>query len=110
MNPSIFNMRQVRGAKIPSANGHASAHALATLLHALTTSDKILSQETIAIAGSPHPSSSTSSGSSDVGGPMLDNAQASFGLGFQIHELTRTDNCAKVRSIGHSGFRFLMKS
>lgn len=107
MNPSIFNMRQVRGSKIPSANGHASAHALATLMHALTTSDQILSRETMAAASTPQlPRSDDESSASDskTSSAMLDNAQASFGLGFQIHELKRKSDGATVRSLGHSGF------
>ena len=38
LNPSIFNMRKVRAARLPSANGHASAAALAAALGVLAAS------------------------------------------------------------------------
>ena len=38
LNPSIFNMRKVRAARLPSANGHASAAALAAALEVLAAS------------------------------------------------------------------------
>ena len=38
LNPSIFNMRKVRAARLPSANGHASAAALAAALEILAAS------------------------------------------------------------------------
>merc|ERR1719242_300347 len=35
LNPTVFNMRKVREAKLPSANGHASAKALATVFDSI---------------------------------------------------------------------------
>ena len=100
LNPSVFNMRSVRSAKIPSANGHMSAHALAKLMHAVTKSNQILSKETVESAGIPQQCQTNSAGSAT----MLDNAQAAFGLGFQIHHLTRKKDGVSLRSLGHAGF------
>ena len=102
-------MRRVRGAKIPSANGHMSAQALATLMDAITTPNRILSAETIALAVTPQQCSGSfpdgdDSSSGSRSSAMLDNAQASFGLGFQIHELIRKEDGSVLRSLGHAGF------
>jgi CubicO group peptidase (beta-lactamase class C family) len=100
MNPSVFNMRKVRAAKIPSANGHASARALAKLLDTCTTDNNtILDPKTIHDAITIQ--LSTVPRSSNL---MLDNAQASFGLGYQIHELKDISSGKKIRSVGHAGF------
>ena len=103
MNPSVFNMRKVRAAKLPSANGHASAHALASLMDALISQNKrldgpLLPDENLQEARSPQKASSMRGSS-----VMLDNAGASFGLGFQVHSVRLPDG-RKVHSIGHAGF------
>jgi CubicO group peptidase (beta-lactamase class C family) len=100
MNPSVFNMKKVRAAKIPSANGHASARALAKLLDTCTAANNtILCSKTLHDAISIQRSSAPRG--SNV---MLDNAMASFGLGYQIHELDDISSGRKVRSVGHAGF------
>ena len=105
MNPSVFNMRSVRSAKLPSANGHASAHALATLMSVVISQGNgnedtcILSSESLEEARVPQ-KSSTLGGSSST---MLDNVGASFGLGFQLHDMPLADGTV-VRSVGHAGF------
>lgn len=99
LNPTVFNMQSVRGAKIPSANGHMSSQALAKLMHAVTTSGQILSVKMMELAGTPQKCKTDSAGSST----MLDNARAAFGLGFQIHDLARRDGVS-FRSVGHAGF------
>jgi aarF domain-containing kinase len=109
MNPSVFNMRKVREAKLPSANGHATATSLAEVFDAVIrsshkngTGEPILSKETIELARTP--SRTTQETTEDHGKQqaMLDDAGAKFGLGFQLHEFTLA-NGEKVMSIGHAG-------
>ena len=98
MNPSVFNMRKVREAKLPSANGHSSASSLAHVFYAaIRVNDPILSTDILSEARLPQRSHSFDSGSS-----LLNDAQASFGLGFQLHEFVLA-NGHKAMSIGHAG-------
>eukprot|EP00977_Amphora_coffeiformis_P021101 scaffold8828_cov204-Amphora_coffeaeformis.AAC.22 len=100
MNPTVFNMRKVRQSKIPSANGHASAQALAKLMYAVASPNgKVLSAATLRQAIETHGSTGGT-----ISAPMLDNAQASFGLGFQTHAVRRKTDGRIMRSIGHAGF------
>ena len=102
LNPSVFNMRKVRAAKIPSANGHASAVALATFMDAVISCDpsrQILSSARLDEARVPQMHLGTLASTN----AMLDNSGASFGLGFQLHNVERDDG-TMVRSIGHAGF------
>ena len=120
LNPSVFNMRKVRAAKLPSANGHASAAALAALLEATGAAaaraeggaptadapgllsaarvDEMRAEQRSAAVGWER------AGDEGGGGapPLLDNAGAAFGLGVQVHEFTLADG-SSCRSIGHSG-------
>ena len=100
MNPTVFNMSKVRAAKIPSANGHASAQALAMLMYGVICNG-ILSTSLLQQAASPQ-ESAVPRGSS----AMLDNSLASFGLGFQLHEIEYQNNSSAMHctGIGHSGF------
>jgi len=125
MNPSVFNMWKIRSAKIPSANGHASAHALATLLDAVTTKDNpFLSDAMLAQATTPQQKQQLQQQQrGQVPGQastttLLDHATASFGLGYQLHDLklrshdpamtiddtAPTTTQPTVRSLGHAGF------
>ena len=105
MNPSVFNMRKVREAKLPSANGHASAAALAEVFDAVIRNhdkgDPILSPEILEQARTPSHCSRHNAAMKEKQA-MLDDAQASFGLGFQLHEFT-LPNGEKGMSIGHAG-------
>jgi aarF domain-containing kinase len=101
MNPSIFNMRKVREARLPSANGHASAASLAEVFDAVIRSSRgnpILSPDILELARTPSRTNNEFKGKQ----AMLDDAQASFGLGFQLHEFT-LPNGDKGMSIGHAG-------
>ena len=102
MNPSVFNMKKVREAKLPSANGHASASALAHFFDALVRpEDPLLSPGILAQARTP--SSSSSSSAPEVGNAaVLDDASSDFGLGFQLHNFVRSGG-ERATSIGHSG-------
>ena len=114
LNPSIFNMRKVRAAKLPSANGHASAAALAAVLDVLGATYRAASAEGMAgnesrlfsaacvdeMRVDQRPAGATTVGEDGVA--LLDNAGAAFGLGVQVHEFVLSDG-SKCRSIGHSG-------
>jgi len=101
MNPSVFNMRKVREAKLPSANGHASASSLAYVFDALIRPEEpILTPDIIAKARLPNLSSPSLENNQNS--MMLNDSTSPFGLGFQLHEF-RLANGDKVTSIGHSG-------
>lgn len=107
MNPSVFNMRKVREAKLPSANGHASAAALAEVFDAVIRSSStgrkpILSPKLLELARTPSQTTREVTSSSGTQQVMLNDAQAKFGLGFQLHEFTLA-NGKKGVSIGHAG-------
>ena len=130
LNPSVFNMRKVRAAKLPSANGHASAAALAAVLEAAGGSSGSDGQASGAVrlfsqayvhemrvdqrsradidrGGEGTGGDGADAGRDQGGGnggsvAMLDNSGAAFGLGVQVHEFTLTDG-SNCRSIGHSG-------
>ena len=101
MNPSVFNMRKVREAKLPSANGHASAASLAHFFHAvIRPDDPVLTPKILAEARTPQRSSSSSR--SLGSNAMLNDSRSLFGLGFQLHDFVVSDG-STVTSIGHSG-------
>jgi len=123
LNASVFNMRKLRAARIPSVNGHASALALATLFDSLvsptTTAYTVpLESHIVDLARGvqqpppPLPSDATTvpaSSSTNEQKRQGDSKQAmlsdgaSFGLGFQSHSIGLVDGRI-VRSIGHSGY------
>ena len=114
MNPAIFNMRKVREAKLPSANGHASAESLARVFDAIVrtpehgTEPPLLSKSILELSRQPSRSSKKESSSSEEETPqsnkqvMLNDSGAKFGLGFQLHEFKLGNGDAAV-SIGHAG-------
>ena len=109
MNISVFNMKQVRQAKLPSANGHTSAYALASLFdkfidtdkdHSLTTS-KIL-EEVRTKQMSMSAITKKREGKTLTNSQLLDDSSSAFGLGLQLHDLTLPDGKV-VSTIGHAG-------
>ena len=113
LNPSIFNMRKVRAARLPSANGHASAAALAAALEVLAASynggmagegprlfsaarvDEMRAEQRpvadghgvgdVDGRGDGHGGGDGSDAAGEGGGgALLDNAGAAFGLGVQV--------------------------
>jgi len=116
MNPSIFNMRKVREAKLPSANGHASAVSLARVFDAVIRDETnyrgepILSPSTLELARTPSRTKTSSSVNSDTadgsdtneGKSLRYDDRIGFGLGFELHEFTLS-NGKKAMSIGHNG-------
>lgn len=106
MNPTVFNMQKVRRAKLPSANGHASAEALARIFDAVIRGSDdgdvpLLSTETLELARVPS-NPPMSNGESMSGQAMLNDSLAKFGLGFQLHDFVLS-NGARAVSIGHGG-------
>jgi aarF domain-containing kinase len=117
MNPSIFNMRKVREAKLPSANGHASAVSLARVFDAVIRDgthyrgEPILSPSTLELARIPSRTTKSSVNSDATNGSDTNQDKKSslryddrigFGLGFELHEFTLS-NGKKAMSIGHNG-------
>jgi aarF domain-containing kinase len=98
MNPSVFNMRRVREAKLPSANGHASAAALAAVFDSLLQAKSPLLEDTI-LEAARHHNMQVSPLDEAL---LLDNSGASFGLGFQLHEFDM-EGGNKATAFGHSG-------
>jgi aarF domain-containing kinase len=114
MNPSVFNMRKVREAKLPSANGHASAQSLARVFDAVIRgceenghrTEPLLSKSMLKLARtSTRPIIKRNDEAEAIGQSkeaMLNDAQANFGLGFQLHEF-KLANGDRAMSIGHAG-------
>jgi CubicO group peptidase (beta-lactamase class C family) len=98
LNPSVFNMKKVRDAKLPSANVHASAASLARVMDSLP-----LTQAMIDLARKrPSVAHDTEKAA------LLDDSDAYFGLGFQVHEIYRKGSFfgmggEKLHSMGHAG-------
>jgi aarF domain-containing kinase len=98
LNPSVFNMRKVREAKLPSANVHASAASLARVMDSLP-----LTPATIDLVRKRPPVAQDTEKAA-----LLDDSDAYFGLGFQVHEIFRKGSFLgiggeKLHSIGHAG-------
>lgn len=108
MNPTVFNMRKVREAKLPSANGHASAESLARLFAAVVRNDDpLLAPEILEQARAPQRtlSEEEETHATKPSHALLNDARSRFGLGFQLHDLVRSDctNNQTATTIGHSG-------
>eukprot|EP00521_Asterionellopsis_glacialis_P006022 CAMPEP_0195281418 /NCGR_PEP_ID=MMETSP0707-20130614/737_1 /TAXON_ID=33640 /ORGANISM="Asterionellopsis glacialis, Strain CCMP134" /LENGTH=978 /DNA_ID=CAMNT_0040340301 /DNA_START=58 /DNA_END=2994 /DNA_ORIENTATION=+ len=101
LNPSVFNMRKVREAKLPSANGHASAAALAAVFDSLLeTNSELLESSVLEAARQPHRATNKGLSKEEL---LLDDAAASFGLGFQLHDFQLASSGETTKSIGHAG-------
>jgi len=103
MNPLVFNMKQVRESKLPSANGYCSAFGLASLYAKFidTKSEEFLvSEALLKETRSKHIPAKKETDFSDE--KLLSDSMASFGLGFQLHEVLLS-NGKVVNSIGHAG-------
>eukprot|EP00966_Prymnesium_polylepis_P107772 2494988-Prymnesium_polylepis.1 len=120
----VQRVLRVRAAKLPSANGHASAAALAAVLEAAGASARVgradddrprlFSRQNVDEmrddqrngGGGERVGTGDVAGDSEAdgegGGSLLDNAGAAFGLGVQVHEFTLSDG-TRCRSLGHSG-------
>jgi predicted unusual protein kinase regulating ubiquinone biosynthesis (AarF/ABC1/UbiB family) len=93
LNPSVFNMKKVREAKLPSANVHASAASLARVMDSLPLTPAMidLARERPPVAHDTEKAA------------LLDDSDAYFGLGFQVHEIYRKGGGEKLHSMGHAG-------
>eukprot|EP00873_Tetraselmis_striata_P006515 jgi/Tetstr1/426779/TSEL_016994.t1 len=105
LNPTTFNMRQVREAALPAANGHMSAAALARfyagLVSAVDGAPRLLTPETVAacLRCADELQGGGGGGERDV---MLAQSGARFGLGFQVHAVESAAGEA-LHSMGHAG-------
>ena len=96
MNPTIFNMDQVREAVLPSANGHATAQGVARFYAALFgESESILTSATKAKILAQQKS---------VYGDALENTSfdRSHSLGFQVYQFEDAAG-KRVAALGHAG-------
>ena len=96
MNPTIFNMDQVREAVLPSANGHATAQGVARFYAALFgESESILTSATKAKILTQQKS---------VYGDALENTSfdRSHSLGFQVYQFEDAAG-KRVAALGHAG-------
>jgi predicted unusual protein kinase regulating ubiquinone biosynthesis (AarF/ABC1/UbiB family) len=98
LNPSVFNMKRVREAKLPSANVHASAASLARVMDSLPLTPAMidLARKRPSVAHDTEKAS------------LLDDSDAYFGLGFQVHEIYRKGSFffsggEALYSMGHAG-------
>mmetsp|Transcript_10563 Transcript_10563/g.21084 ORF Transcript_10563/g.21084 Transcript_10563/m.21084 type:complete len:951 (+) Transcript_10563:196-3048(+) len=103
-NPTVFNMRKVRAARLPSANGHVSAASLAAVFDAAIADDgggrpSLLTADTVDAARRPD---GGGAGDDGTGQDALRGDAAVFGLGFSTHEFVLPDGTT-ARSIGHAG-------
>lgn len=110
MNNSVFNMKKVQQAKLPSANGHASAHALARVFDAVLHTDTVLSSDILEQARIPqyaqeqHSLTIGDERTTSTTSSVLQDSSAPFGLGLQMHRMTVIKSGEQVNSIGHAGF------
>lgn len=103
MNPLIFNMKKVREAKLPSANGYSTAHGLASLYAKLIDTNNDTSLISEVLLKEARTKQLPSKKKSDLAGnKLLSDSSAAFGLGFQLHEFL-LPNGKVVTSIGHAG-------
>lgn len=111
LNPTTFNMKRVRRACMPSANGHMSAGALAKFYSSLITQivkggrSPILSSSTLAACVSDAGNQDLKTQQSDTGmnSAMLQaTPDAKSALGFQAFEFSRNTG-GNVIGLGHSG-------
>jgi aarF domain-containing kinase len=82
LNPSVFNMKKVREAKLPSANVHASAASLARVLDSLSTDLSPLRPDLVKLARERPKNQITEQPGAQH--QLLDDADSYFGLGFQV--------------------------
>ncbi|GMH32993.1 hypothetical protein BSKO_00827 [Bryopsis sp. KO-2023] len=109
LNPTTFNMKRVRQACVPSANGHMSAQALAKFYSQIAGStvdgrDSLLTEETVAscVAEGRDQGKPLKDANSDSLRVFQATPEARHGLGFQVFEFKRLDG-TPVMAIGHSG-------
>jgi aarF domain-containing kinase len=105
LNPTTFNMRRVREASIPSANGHASALALARFYAGLfpreEAGDALLSWTTYerCLAHELAPERAAVGSNAD----LQFSTGTGTALGFQVFYFRRADGTV-VKGLGHGGF------
>ena len=106
MNPTTFNMRRVREASIPSANGHASALALAQFYARLFSRDEaydsLLTWSTYQrCLENELPPATPASGANTE---LQFSTGTGTALGFQVFNFRRKTDGKIVKGLGHGGF------
>lgn len=111
LNPTTFNMKRVRSACMPSANGHMSARALAKFYSSLSPHavgngrSPILSASTVAacVSDAENEGSKTQKSDTETDSTILQATPgAKNGLGFQTFQFSKSTGDTVV-GIGHSG-------
>jgi len=99
-NPTTFNMRAVREACIPSANGHMSARALASFYSALTNSSdtKLIDLKPVMEAVEIPQVERSSKFDAYMG-----STPSSYALGFRVYRFRRNSDQELVYGFGHPG-------
>ncbi|QDZ22040.1 protein kinase [Chloropicon primus] len=96
-NPTVFNMKEVRAAALPSANSHMTARGVSTLLSKLfLEGEPLLGPETLERVLSHAKSASTSASENS----SLSRQQ---GLGFQVFRFRDLKTGEIVPAVGHLG-------
>eukprot|EP00049_Salpingoeca_infusionum_P025915 m.22581 g.22581 ORF g.22581 m.22581 type:complete len:1649 (+) comp8401_c0_seq2:477-5423(+) len=98
MDPCAYNTRKIRGAVIPSANGHFSARALARFYASLSHQPGIRPLFSLATMEAATEAQAVTGASLAGGSPTR------FGLGFQKYSLRRLDGTTVDSPFGHTGF------
>jgi len=97
-NPTTFNMRQVREACIPSANGHMTARSVAKFYSSFLSSDGLFDFGPVMdCLRDPEVERSSRY---DM---YLSARSRSFALGFQVYDFKRNKDGRIVHAIGHPG-------
>ena len=99
-NPTTFNMRQVREACIPSANGHMSARALARFYSALSPRAPSPLMDVQPLYRELHEQSPKHE---DVYKDYATFAERAYSLGFRVFVFRRKGNGELVYGMGHPG-------
>lgn len=100
-NPTTFNMRQVREACMPSANGHMSARAIAKFYSAFTQSGDTTLVNVTGIVDSFDEEVVERISSNDMF--MVSYGNVATQLGFRVYRFVRTSDNTVVYGLGHPG-------
>lgn len=100
-NPTTFNMRSVRRACIPSANGHMSARALARFYSAMTRSSDSKLIDLQPLMDSIQLPRTERSDRFDAF--MASAPTSSYALGFRLYRFRRNQDGRSVFGFGHPG-------
>lgn len=100
-NPTTFNMRQVREACMPSANGHMSARAIAKFYSSFTESGDATLVNVTGIVDSFDEQVVDRISSNDMF--MSSYGNVTMQLGFRVYRFVRTSDNKVIYGLGHPG-------